>query len=89
MSYKIILADSAINDLKKIDAPTAKRIISKLTFFQSSPDPLANAKSLQGKYKGLYRFRIGDYRAIFSKDSKNRITILLVIRVKHRKEVYE
>ncbi len=43
-------------------------------------------KPLAGSYKGLYRFRIGDYRIIYSiEDDK---LIIVVLRIRHRKDVY-
>ncbi|MBP6881235.1 MAG: hypothetical protein KBC35_01275 [Candidatus Pacebacteria bacterium] len=35
-----------------------------------------------------YRYRIGDYRAIFSVAADGTITLLTILSVKHRKDVY-
>ena len=44
-------------------------------------------RPLTGRYKGLWKYRIGDYRIIYSIE-KDRLTIF-VLRIRHRKDVYE
>jgi len=43
---------------------------------------------LRGLGDGRFRFRIGDYRAIFAIDKSGKIQILMILNVKHRKEIY-
>ena len=43
-------------------------------------------KSLQGKHKGKYRNRAGNYRIVYLKE--NNLLLISIIRVAHRKEVY-
>ena len=43
-------------------------------------------RPLVGTFKGLFKFRVGDYRIIYSIE-KNRLTIF-VLRILHRKDVY-
>jgi mRNA interferase RelE/StbE len=89
MKYELLYTKKALLDLRELEKLQAKKIITKLKYFATQSDISKFSKPLKGGFKGLYRFRIGDYRAIFSKDDKGSITILTVIRVKHRKEVYE
>ena len=49
-------------------------------------DPTSIAKALKGNYKGLYRFRAGDYRVIC--DVQHERILVLVLDVGHRKDVY-
>lgn len=56
----------------------------KLEFFASCENPLMFAKRLKGM-KGVYRLRIGDYRAVFRVE---RATFIFLI-VKNRKDVYQ
>ena len=48
--------------------------------------PQIHLISLKGERAYLYKFRVGDYRLLCSKNDENRI--ILVVGVKHRKEVY-
>lgn len=70
--------------------PTAlqKRILEKLYFFQKAENPLHFAKKLQGR-EGRFRFRIGDYRVIVEKRDNDVVVILVILKIGHRREVYE
>ena len=88
MIFKFYLAESAREDLERLDSVVRQRILNKLTFFSVQLNPLKYAKKLSNVHFGNYRFRIGDYRVIFDLNRDNTITILLILRVKHRREVY-
>ena len=49
-------------------------------------DPRRIGDALQGKLKGLWRYRVGDHRIICQIEDE-RITVV-VIRVGHRREIY-
>ncbi|HEX9503221.1 MAG TPA: type II toxin-antitoxin system RelE/ParE family toxin [Patescibacteria group bacterium] len=88
MKYELFYTKKAWSDLQDLNSIDARRIVTKLKYFIEQPDPIKHSKPLKGVYKGLFRFRIGDYRAVFSKDAKGNITILTIIRIQHRKDVY-
>ncbi len=88
MKYQLLYTKRAISDLEQFSKEDSRRIIKKLKYFSEQSNPIDHAKPLKGLYKGLLRFRIGDYRAIFSKDAKGTITLLTIITVRHRKDVY-
>lgn len=82
MVFKISFKNSVGRDLKKIDKSQAVRILDKIQEnLVENPEafPL-----LAGNFSGLRKFRVGDYRVIF--------TILgdtvLILRVSHRKQSY-
>ena len=88
MKYEILYTKKALSDLQELNIVDSRRIVSKLRYFLEQSDPIKHSKPLKGVYKGLFRFRIGDYRAVFNKDAKGNLTILTIIRVQHRKDVY-
>ncbi len=88
MRYELQYTHKSWSDLQNIDKANAKKITKKLRYFIEQSNPTQHAKPLKGIYKGLFRFRIGDYRAIFSKDAKGKLTILTIIRIGHRKDIY-
>ncbi len=49
-------------------------------------NPLAGAK-LQGELAGNYKFRLGDYRIVYTFNSKE--SILGVVKIEHRQGVYK
>jgi mRNA interferase RelE/StbE len=89
MNYKVEYTAYAFDEIKKLGKKTAKRVLDKIKFFSQQKDPLSFAKKLENPRFGTYRFRIGDYRAIFDIDRHGNITILLILSVKHRKDVYK
>jgi len=82
--YKITFKSSVTQDLKGIDKKQIKRIIDKIEKdLSENPE---SCPELKGKFSGLRKFRVGDYRIIFTiKDTQT----VLVLRIRHRKEVYE
>ncbi len=88
MRYKIKLTGKAKKDLEILERNIQKRVVNKLRFYLKSGNPLQYAKKLKDDRLGEYRFRIGDYRIIFDIDKEGNINILIILRIKHRKEVY-
>lgn len=83
MAYKIDYKSSVIKDLKKIDKTQCNKLVSRIEIdLSNNPE---KGKALQGEYKGLFSYRMGDYRVIYTvvKDS------VLILKVAHRKEVYK
>ncbi len=85
MKYNLKIESRAAKDLKSLDVRTQKRIVKKLKFYLSSNDPLTYSKKLADSQDGDYRWRIGDYRAVFDVQ-ENTIKLL---RVQHRRKVYK
>ena len=84
MAYKINYKKSVTKDLNKIDKKQCKRLLNKiekeLSLFPEK------GKELVGNFKGLFSYRSGDYRVIYSILADNNI---LILRVAHSKEVYK
>ncbi len=88
MRYEPLYTPSARKDLERIPPKTVQRITSKVLYYCNQLNPLQYAKKLNHPLFGEYRFRIGDWRVIFDVDKKGSFVILLVLTVKHRKDVY-
>ncbi len=88
MTYQVIYTEPALDDLEQLPNNIAQRIAKKVRWFSEQHNPLQFAKGLHDTEFGQYRFRVGDYRVIFDLNAQGLITILLVLRVKHRREVY-
>ena len=84
MKYRLELTRGAVRDLKKLPNDILKRVDAYLLALAENPFPPAS-KKLTGSVD-FYRIRIGDYRVIYSVEGKR--LIVLVIRVRHRREVY-
>ena len=88
MNWQVVYSQKALTELNDLPRPIAQRIVKKIKFFSQQNNPLLFAKRLTNYSFGSYRFRVGDYRIIFDIDKKGKITILLILSVKHRREVY-
>ena len=88
MNYQILFVENAENDLAVLDSKVARRILEKLEWFRETPNPLRFAERLTDSPYGEYRFRVGDYRILFDVNARGVITILVILRIKHRREVY-
>ncbi len=88
MKWNVKYSETAKHDINRLPIFIQKRIIEKIGWFLNSGNPLHFAKPLTGELKGMYRFRIGDYRVIISAED-GMMSILLVHRIGHRREIYE
>lgn len=86
MSYRISLTDRARKQLLKLDPVIYLQIVKALEHLSSMDNPRTQGKPLVGNLKGLWRYRVGDYRILAELvDSE---LLILVIEISHRKVVY-
>jgi mRNA interferase RelE/StbE len=85
MEYKVFFHKNLKKDLKNLDKKIAGR------FFDIVSNKIAvnpgSGKRLKGKYKDLWKYRMGDYRIIYQ--FKNNNIRILILRFRHRKNVYD
>jgi mRNA interferase RelE/StbE len=84
--YKVVYIDQVEDDLKKLDKSVVKKIFARIETYLAQ-DPKGLGKSLKGEFQGFWRYRWGDYRVIY-KISEREI-LIVILRISHRKEVYE
>jgi len=82
LSYKIAFKKSVARDLKKIDNDQVGRILRKIE--NELPEKAETFPILTGKFSGLRKFRVGDYRVIYSIIGDTAI----ILRISHRREAY-
>ena len=80
MSYKIAFKKSVGRDLKKIGPDQAIRILKKIE--DELPERAESFPALTGKFSGLRKFRVGDYRVVYSIIGET----ALILRIRHRRE---
>lgn len=62
--------------------PESTRIMDKLEKdLGKNPD---KGEPLKGKFKGMFKLKVGDYRVIYKKAKDS----VLILRIGHRKHVY-
>jgi mRNA interferase RelE/StbE len=88
LAWTVRLSDDAKRDLQKLDKPLQKRITSfLLDRLQTTDNPRLTDKALQGRFSGLWRYRVGDFRLLCRIEDNE--LIILVIEIGHRKEIYK
>lgn len=80
---KILLTQRAEKDIKYLPVEILEKVKNTLRLLAEEP---LKGEALLGKYKGLRRYRVGDFRIIYEVNLKMRY--LTIIKIKHRKEVY-
>jgi mRNA interferase RelE/StbE len=81
--YLEIVVKKDIPDLPK----TMKVLIKKAIETRLTIDPLSYGNPLRYSLKGSRRLRVGDYRIIYTLDTK-KMTVLITA-IKHRKIIYD
>ncbi|MDY4034333.1 type II toxin-antitoxin system RelE family toxin [Streptococcus dysgalactiae] len=88
MTYKLVISDDVKKQLKKMDKYVALMLAKDM---KKQLDNLSNprqiGKALTGQYKGLWRYRIGNYRVVCDIIDNELVTITL--EVGHRKDIYK
>lgn len=87
MAYNVLFSKEADRGLEKLDQQIRIKVVDYLEKVASSEDPKAFAKPLKHKFKGLWRYRIGDYRVIC--EIKDKEFVIFAISIDHRRKVYE
>ncbi|MBM4019722.1 MAG: type II toxin-antitoxin system RelE/ParE family toxin [Planctomycetes bacterium] len=84
MTYRIEVKPQPRKALARIPNPHRRRIARAIDALARNPRPPGCVK-LAGA-EAAYRIRIGDYRVVY--EVADRVLIIYIIRVAHRKDVY-
>ncbi len=82
--FSVEYAKSVTKELKSAPKPLRARALNVAEDILAR-DPY-QGKPLAGRYKGLYRFRVGEYRIVYSIEKDRLVVFVLCIR--YRKDVY-
>jgi mRNA interferase RelE/StbE len=83
--YSLEIKHSAQKELDSLDDAVFKRVDRKILALANNPRP-AGCKKLRG-YRDQWRIRVGDWRIVYFIDDAAKL--VTVMRVAHRREVYE
>jgi len=86
MTWEIELSETADRQVRRMDKAIQRRVLDYLQQrVAPADDPHAFGKPLTGKYGGLWRYRVGDWRIVCSIEKPR----IIVLRIAHRREVYQ
>jgi len=83
MAYAVQITPGAEREFSKLAHEIQLRIRPRIDALANDPRP-PGAKKLKGE--DLWRIRVGDYRILY--EVRDKILLVLVVRVAHRREVY-
>jgi mRNA interferase RelE/StbE len=83
LAYDIVYKKSVSHDLKKLSKAEAKRVLERVE--RELPKKADAQPALKGRFAGLRKFRVGEYRVIFAIVEND----ILILRIGHRRDVYE
>ncbi|MCY4601091.1 MAG: type II toxin-antitoxin system RelE/ParE family toxin [Acidobacteria bacterium] len=86
MTCDVELTPTAEDDLDGLDAAVADRVIEKLRWLAENADTV-RIEALSGRWRGVCKLRVGDYRVIYTRDLAARRIVVHFVR--HRSGVYK
>ena len=85
MSYSVELTQKAEDDLARLPKRQAQLAVNRLRRLGENAETMSH-RALAGQLRGVFRLRVGDYRALYTLDHSTRKVIVHIVR--HRREVY-
>lgn len=82
--HEVRLARRAVRSLANLQRRDQQRIRAAIDLLAENPRP-PSCVALQGE-AGVYRVRVGDYRIVY--EVFDRVLVVQVVRIGHRREVY-
>jgi len=88
-NYSIAETETFQKKIRKRDFEPLYFKISNFVYPQLKKNPFfgTNIKKLKGKYKHIYRYRIGNFRLFYTIESKK--VIIFIIDIEKRKDSYK
>ncbi len=86
-AWRVEFDRAAVRELRKLGPDAEGRVLRYLRErIAGSTDPRRLGQPLTGDLKGLWRYRIGDYRIVASIEDNR--CVVLVVAIGHRREIY-
>jgi mRNA interferase RelE/StbE len=86
--WRVEFDRDAAKELRNLGEPARRTILRYLRGrIATADDPRRFGKPLAGELTGLWRYRVGDYRLVVTFEDDR--LIVLILRVAHRREVYD
>jgi mRNA interferase RelE/StbE len=85
--WRVEFDRAAVRDLRKLGIDAERRVLRYLRErIAAGEDPRRLGHALTGDRKGLWRYRVGDYRIVATIEDDR--FVVLVVTIGHRREVY-
>ena len=87
MKYQIKFNEKARKQFAKIETQLQQKILKYLLKESLLNKPTTFGKPLSKRLKGLWRYRVGNYRIIC--DIRKTELVILVVEIGHRSKIYD
>ncbi len=86
--YKVEFSIESANYIRKMDNSTRTTLLKWINKnLVNCEDPRVHGKSLTGNKKGIWRYRVGNYRVLC--DIQDEVLTILVLEIGHRSKIYK
>lgn len=85
--FSVRLSPRAERFYREADRPLAKKLAKCFVQLERDPRRHNNITPLKGKFASFYRYRVGDFRVVYSIDDAAQTASVALIA--HRRDVYE
>jgi len=86
VKYRVDFTSQAFEDISKLDRVVSERIIKRIGWLSENIE-FINPQALKGKFQGMFKLVVGDWRIIYTADFTNKL--ICVHLIGHRREVYK
>jgi mRNA interferase RelE/StbE len=86
VKYRVDFTPHALEDLSKLDKLVSERVIKKIDCLSQNIEVI-NPQALKGKFQGMFKLVIGDWRVLYAVDFNKKI--ITAHLVGHRREIYK
>lgn len=85
--YKVEISEKAIKNLKQLDKSIDRMLLAWIEKnLEGTDNPRIHGKGLSYEKKGIWRYRVGNYRILASIEDER--LVILLIDFGHRKDSY-
>ena len=84
--YQVSFTPKGLEQMGQLNKPVAQQVLKKLRWMAENFDQSTHIP-LTGNLKGVFKLRVGDYRALYTFDQEKQI--ITIHFVQHRSEVYK
>ncbi len=74
--FEVLLTEEAEKHYNAFDVKMTRRVNKAMELLATNPFFGPNIVKLKGQYTGLYRYRVGSYRIVYSVDRINRLCVI-------------
>jgi mRNA interferase RelE/StbE len=84
--YQVRFTPKGLEQIEQLSKPVAQQVLKKLRWMAENFDQSTHVP-LTGNLKGVFKLRVGDYRALYTFDQESQT--IMIHFVQHRSEVYK